>query len=504
MVVSRMLGTQREQIATLKAFGYTRAEVTRHYLGMVIVIALAGAAVGIGAGAWLGMEMTRMYAGFFRFPEFDFRLAPWIGATGVLVALGTAGAATLGAIGRAVSVPPAEAMRPEAPAVYRRSVLEVLGVMRYVSSGMRMAVRNLERRPVRSLMTCVGTAAAVGVLVVGSFIGDTIDYLMEFEFSRANRQTLTVTFVDATGARAESGLRSIPGVMRVETFRAVAARIEAGHVSRRVGVMGMGGDLQLFPLIDRDGRQVDLPAEGVLISLELAKVLGVDVGDTVRLEVLEGRRPSVGVAVGAVIDDLSGLNVYMRKEAVWRLMREGPTVSGAYVLTDPAAEGSVYRELKETPRVAGVSIKSAMRRAFEETVAATLMESRAINLVFAVLIAVGVVYNSGRIALAERARDLATLRVLGLTRREVGAILLGEQGVLTLVALAPGLAMGWGMAWLSTLLIDSENHRFPLVISARTYALAVLVVLGAAGATAWLVSRRVAALSLVEVLKSTE
>lgn len=504
MVMSRVLTTEREQIATLKAFGYTPWGIMRHYLGMVSLIAGAGAAVGIAAGVWLGSYVTRLYAGFFRFPVFEYRLAGWIVAAAVGVAMSTAILATIGPIRRATAVPPAEAMRPEAPARYRRSVLELLRVWRHLSAGGRMIVRNVERRPIRSLMTSMGAAVAVAVLVLGSFIADTIDFLMEFQFNRANRQTLTVTFVEPTGPRAVSGLVSIPGVLRVEAYRAVPARITAGRRSRRLAVMGLGDSRELFPLLDRDGREMELPAAGVMISRELARVLGVRVGDTLQIEVLEGERPVAAVPVGALIDDLSGLNAYMPREELWRLMQEGPTCSGAFVLADQDMEDAVYRELKETPRVAGVSIKSAMRRAFEEIVAATLMEQRAINAIFAILIAVGVIYNSGRIALAERARDLATLRVLGFTRREVGWILLGEQGMLTLAALIPGAMLGRGLAGLATLLIDSENHRFPLVISTKTYAVAVLITLAAAGVTAWLVSRRVAALSLVAVLKTKE
>jgi putative ABC transport system permease protein len=504
MVVSRLVGTQRGQIATLKAVGYPARQVAAHYLGMVALITLGGAAAGIVAGAALGRKVTGIYRTFYTFPALEYRLAGWIAATGLLIALGVAAAATLGAIRRATRVPPAEAMRPEPPSAYRPSVLERAGLARLVPVTLRMILRHLERRPVRSLMTLTGMSMAVAVLVSGNFVVDTLNYVIDFQFNRANRQTMTVALVEAAGARAIEEVRSMPGVRRAEPFRAVAARVGLGHRSRRVAIMGLEEGPSLSVLLQERGGPVALPEQGLLLSRKLAEILGARAGDLVRVEVLEGRRPAAMLPVSGLIDDLSGLNAYARIDQVWRLMREGPTVSGAHVLADPAAERALYRRLKETPRVASVNVLRASREAFEVIVAETLLTSRAVNLVFAVLIAIGVMYNSGRIALAERGRDLATLRVLGFTRGEAASILLGELGVLLAASLVPGLLIGRALSWMATLLLDTEVHRFPLIISGRTYALAVIVTLLAALGTAVAVRRRVDRLEPVAALKSIE
>lgn len=504
MVVSRLLGTQRGQIATLKAFGYSNGQVGRHYLQMVVIITLSGAAMGIAGGAALGRQVLGIYKSFFAFPVFEYRLPGWIVATAVLIALVTALVATWRPIRRATKVPPAVAMRPEPPADYRPTLIERIGLAGLLPVALRMILRHLERRPMRSLLTALGLATATAVLVTGNFVVDTLGFVGDFQFYRASRQSMTVAFVEATDAGAAAELASMPGVRRVEPFRAVAARLSHDNRSRRLAIMGLGDGASLSRLLDIGGREVELPGQGVLLSAKLAEILAVRTGDVLRVDVLEGRRPSETVVVGAVIDDLQGLNAYMRMEEVWRLMREGPALSGAHLLVDPARERELYLRLKQTPRVAAVNILTAAKESFDKTISETLMTSRMVNLVFAVLIAIGVVYNSARISLAERGRDLATLRVLGFTRGEAAAILLGELGVLLVVSLVPGLFLGYALSSATMLLMDSEIFRMPLVISAKTYATAVVVTLLAAALTAMLMRRRIDRLSLVEVLKAAE
>jgi putative ABC transport system permease protein len=504
MVVARLVATQRAQIATLKAFGYSASDVTFHYLQLVTLITLAGAAVGVGMGAWFGTLCAGWYATLMRFPVSPFRLPAEVVAVAVLMAMGTAIVATVGAIRRATRVPPAEAMRPEPPAVFRVSLAERIGWTRVLPTTMRMILRHLGRRPLRSLMTATGVALAVAVLVTGNFVVDTLDFVSDFQFARASRQSMTVAFVAATGAGAATELAALPGVRRVESFRAVAARLSAGHRARRVALTGLGDDRRLSLPLNENGRAAALPAEGLLVSRKLAERLGVTVGGVVHVDVLEGERPSAELVVGGVVDDIFGLNAYLGLDALWRLMREAPTISGAHLLTDPAADEALYRALKQAPRVAAVTLRSATREAFDGTFSDILRLSRAVNLVFAMLLAVGVVYNMTRIMLAERGRDLATLRVLGFTRGEVSAILLGELGVLVVAALVPGLAIGHAMAWSVTLLMSNENFRFPLVISGPTYAFAVTVTLIAAAGSAIVVRRKVDALALVDALKAAD
>jgi putative ABC transport system permease protein len=331
-----------------------------------------------------------------------------------------------------------------------------------------------------------------------------VKYVLDVQFFRIQRYDVSIALAEPGSPRAVHDAAHLPGVTRVEPFRAVPARVRFGPRHRRVGITGLVPNPHLYRPLDAGGRPVPIPEDGVVVSSKLADLLGVRIGDTLTVEVLEGERPVRGVLLAGVTEDFAAPAAYMDIRALRRLLRETDTVSGAFLAVDPARQDELYAELKRTPQVASVSIKAAALRGFEQTMAENLLRMRAINLVFAAVIAFGVVYNTGRIALAERARELATLRVIGFTRAEVSALLLGELGVLTVLAVPVGLACGYGLASLAVVALETDHQRFPLVIERATYAFAAVVVLAAAAVTGRIVSRRVDRLDLVGVLKSRE
>jgi putative ABC transport system permease protein len=232
--------------------------------------------------------------------------------------------------------------------------------------------------------------------------------------------------------------------------------------------------------------------------------LAAGVGDTLTVEILEGERPVREVVVADLVDDFVGTTAYMSRTALNHLLREGPVISGAYLAADPAEMGVLYTKLKHAPRVSGVTVKEAALVNFREAIAESLMLMRTFNIFFASVIAFGVVYNSARIALAERSRELATLRVIGFTRGEVSRILLGELAMLTAAAIPIGLVLGRLFAAGSAKANDNELFRIPMVIHPPTYGLAVLVTVTAAVASGLVVRRRIDELDLVSVLKTKE
>lgn len=240
------------------------------------------------------------------------------------------------------------------------------------------------------------------------------------------------------------------------------------------------------------------------MSEKLAELLGVKVNDMVTVEVLEGERPVREVPVTSLVADYAGTNAYMNIQALQRLLREGHSYSGAYLSVDSKHLKDLYSTLKNTPRVAGVNIQTAAVESFNETVAENLMRMRTFNVLFATIIAFGVVYNTARISLAERSRELATLRVMGFTRGEISAILLGELGALTLVAIPVGLFLGYAMAYLSVQALATELFRIPMVINPSTYGIATTVIVIATVLSGLVVRRKLDHLDLVSVLKSRE
>ena len=504
VVMTRTINTQREQIAALKAFGYSNLEVGVHYLKSVLLIVLGGSMVGVPCGIWFGSEVTEMYATLFHFPEFTFRILPRVLLTACGVAVLAAVLGTVGSIARAVRLPPAEAMRPEPPTGYGPTLAERLGLGRLVPPVALMVMRQLERHPLKTTLSTVAIAMAVSILVLGNFMQDSVDYMMAAQFHWVQRYDMSVATTDTVADRAIYELDSLPGVLLCEPNRSVSVRVRSGPRHRRVGVMGIRTDSDLFGLVNMNGQTVPLPPGGLLVSQTLADILEVGVGDWVDLEVLEGKKPVREAMIAGTLQDFAGLSVYMEIEALRQLMREGPVVTGAHLMVDPAYQTALYRELKDTPQIAAVTVKQHAIDSFDTTVAENMRVMKTINLMFACVIAIGVVYNSARISLSERSRELATLRVVGFTRGEISAILLGELAVVTLAALPVGLVLGRFFAWWMVQALDQEVFRFPFVISQQTNAFAAAVVLVASAASGLIVRRRLDELDLVAVLKSRE
>lgn len=504
MVLSRLVATQRDQIAVLKAFGYGNFAVGIHYLKFALVAVLAGTVMGTALGVWFGSALAEVYKEFFRFPALQFEVQFQTAGLAIAISAGAAFVGAVLAVRRVVVLPPAEAMRPEPPADFSAGVLERLGLRSLFSPAVRMIVRNIERRRWKAAFSILGIALAVAVLVVGRYSFDALDYIIDVHFRTAQREDVTITFNDVRTSRIRQDVAHLPGVLLAETFRAVPVRLRFEHRSKRLSILGIAPDSELRRLLDRELKTVDLPPDGMVLSTKLAEVLGVKPGNLVTVEVLEGQRLVRSVPVTRLVDEFIGLSAYMDIRALHRLMREGETSSGAYLSIDPQSAVQLYLFLKRTPAVAGAAFREMMLASFLDTIAKSLTISTTVLIVFACVIAFATVYNSARVALSERGHELASLRVLGFTQREVSVMLLGEQAILTMTAVPLGFAIGFGICALLARLMNTELYRMPLVLSGRTFAFAFLIVAAAVVLSGLLILRRLYNLDLVGVLKTRE
>ena len=503
VVVSRLVATQREQIAALKALGYPNRAIGLHYLKLVLVIVAVGFVLGILVGDRLGTMFTGLYAELFHFPSFEHRIEPWLLIVSAGITLVTAVVGTLNAIYATVRLPPAEAMRPPAPGRYRRTLLEMLGI-RGMPPALRMIVRNMERRPLRTAMSIAGVAAAVAIVILGNFFRDAIEVVVDTQFTLALRGDMSVWTADAVDDGVRHELARLPGVRQVESTRFVPVTFVNGHRRERSLIRGYAARPELYRVIDVDRRETLLEGRGLVLTDRLADKLGLRVGDTVRVEVLEGRERTLDMTVSATVREMMGLNAYMERSALNRALRDGDVSSGYVLAIERGAAASVLEATKAMPRVAGAWSKATMLRNMEEISARNVRIMSTILTTFAAVIAVGVVYNNARIALAERAWELASLRVLGFTRSEVSGLLLGELGIAIAIALPLGMLLGWGLIQLITELLRSDQFFFPAVLRARTCAWAALCVAAAGAASALVVRRRIDRLDMVAALKTRD
>jgi putative ABC transport system permease protein len=329
-------------------------------------------------------------------------------------------------------------------------------------------------------------------------------WLMDVEYNVVQRHDAMLAFTEPTSAAGYYSVQRLPGVLRAEPFRSVGVRLRYGTRYRNTVITGLLADSHLNRVIDASMEVVRMPPDGLVMSAKLAELLGVARGDLVTVEVLEQTRPVRQIPLVRVVDDYMGANAYMRIDALNRLMHEGETISGAYISFDSDQTDRLYQAIKDTPVIAGATLKGAAMQNFQDTLAESFLMIRSVTVMFAAVIAFGVVYNSARISLSERSRELATLRVIGFRRNEIAAILFGELTLVTLLAIPLGLALGWWMVAAMAGVYDTEMFRMPTVVSVQTLAMSALTVIVSSILSALVVRRRLQRLDLIAVLKTRE
>jgi len=382
--------------------------------------------------------------------------------------------------------------------------MERLGLQRWFSQPTRMILRHIERRPLKSLLTTLGISLATGIMMISGFQEGAIDYMVKVQYQMSQREDLMANFTEATSAESLYSLRNLQGVEHVEGFRVVPAQLRFEHRNYRTTVQGIEPHGDLTRLLDTKLNRIELPQEGVILTDYLAEILHIRPGDMLTIEVLEGTRPTVHVPVVATAKQYLGLNVYMQRDSLNALLKEGNVISAALFRIDSRYQHDIYTRLKEMPRIAGVVEQKSAIKSFYETLAETILFFTFISTLLGATIAFGVVYNSMRITLSERNRELASLRVLGFERSEVAYILLGELGLLTLIAIPFGLAIGYGLCAYLAFRFDSDLYRIPLRLDLDVYALAAFVVIASAVFSGMMIWRNLAHLDMVAVLKTKE
>lgn len=504
MILSRLIALEREQIGLLKAVGYSDLAVGWHYAKLVIVISVVGLGIGCVAGTWLGRSLTELYGDFFSFPFLIFThdIDLYVISASVTVVSALAGASS--GIWSTVVLPPAVAMRPPSPTRYRSFAGAAVPKNPLFSRLTVMAFRHFLRWPLRSTMTIIGTALSVALLVTALFMFDSMDSMIDTIFFRADRQDATLTFANASGPEAVANAASLPGVIRAEPFRSTAVVLRNGWHQRRMVISGLPPESDLSRVLDRDLLPMQLPSSGLVLSDRVAGLLGLQVGDSVEVELTEFADRKVMVPVTGIAESYVGLTAYMDLRALNRLLMEGRRVSGVRVLVDEARLKELYARVKQVPAIASIALQTVSRDRFRSTIEQNISYSITIYVTLAIIITFGVIYNSARIQLSERARELASLRVFGFTRAEVSSVLLVELALIVVVAQPVGWLAGYGFALMMIQGFASDLFRIPLVITQSTYATASLVVIASAIISALLVRRRVDTLDLIRVLKTRD
>jgi putative ABC transport system permease protein len=504
MVIGRIIALERSEIGLLKALGYSDLEISIHYLLLAGLVAVTGVLIGWIVGNWLSQSMAALYADFFDFPFLIYNVSWNVYVISGVLGLATAALGAAQSAMRAARLPPAVAMAPPAPPRFHRTIFDrAMAALRFSQPTM-MIVRSFVRWPVRTALSGLGLALAVAILVAASFFDDSLDMIIDTAFYQSNRQDVMLLFAEDVPETALEEIRALPGVLAAEGQQFHAAILRFGPVEKRVPIEARRPGTDLSRIVTGEGRVVDAPPGGILLSETLAAQLGTAPGDMVEVEFLSGRRETVFLPVSGTVPQYFGLGAYMDLEALNRIYRQAPRISTANLLVDDAALDDLHAALKTVPKLTGTIMLTDTRRSFQDTIRRNVVIMMTIYITIASLITIGVSYNAARIALSERAREFASLRILGFSRGEVSLILVGEIMILAVLAQPLGWFLGYLIVLATTQGFESDLYRIPLVLKPATFAVASLVVLAASLAAVLVVRRRIDSLDLVQVMKTRE
>lgn len=504
IVMTRLISTQRDQVAVLKAFGYSNTAIALHYFELAMLSVGVGAVVGVAAGLYFGGLLTDVYALFYHFPFRFYEASASVILTSVAITAAAAAVGALSAVRFAVSLPPAEAMRPESPPEFREGILERMHIGATLTPTAKMIYRSIERRPIKAILSILAIGFAGAILILSRYTADAIDYVIDLYFYKTQREDVMLVFQSPASTEAKHALRQLPGITYQEGFRMLAVQLHHGHHSRRLAITGLESDASLRLLIDMDRKVFPIPERGLTLTTKLGEMLHARVGDTLEVEILEGAQRTVDMPVVALVDEMIGISAYTSLSELNRIAGDPPLISGVYASVDPLAQSALNRELKTLPRVAAASFREVTIKSFEDTIEQNMSINNVVLTLFAIIIALGVIYNGARISLSERGRELASLRVLGFTKGEVSLMLLGEQAILLVLGIPAGLGLGYWIASMLPAAFESELMRFPFYLSAGTYAYMILMVIVSGILSAILIRRRIYRLDLISVLKTRE
>lgn len=501
IVISRLVRTQRTQIATLKAVGHRNITISQYYFTLSFLIVLIGALFGILLGVWIGKNMVELYGYYYHFPILVYKFSFSRLFISILFGFGTAFIGTYSSLKKVFRLQPAEAMRPPAPISYANSWLENRGIFQFLKPQMRMVIRGIATSPFRSIMVGLGVSFSIVLLVLGLFWGDSLETLLMGQYGFRQKETGRIQLTREMQNSVVYQIARLPGVIEAEGYRTVPVEIKFNNERETSSIIGYPPNFKLSEVMDEDFNPIPLPTSGLHIGELLANKLGVQIGDQLDLEVLSSKKPKFTLTVRQIIPSFFENNILTSRKELAQIMQTDDLVN--QVLFRSFGDSTeLYTKLKEIPTVLSVTYKDSAMKVFYDTSAKFLLVFAFIFSLFAGAIAFGISYNNLRVTLSERDWEVSTLMILGFKNSEVFKILISEVFTLVIGFIPLGWVMGYYNAKWLLLKLSMEEFPIPFHVSQFTYFLSAIIVVGATGISFLLIFLRLKKLDLVATLKS--
>jgi putative ABC transport system permease protein len=471
--LGRLVQLERIQIATLRALGYRSIEIMIHYLKLACCMIGGGAILGIALGTGIGQLLSRSYQAFFRFPEIRFSPGGDAILLGLLASVFSGVIGAISAMASIRSLTPAEALRPPAPRRFHSSYLDRSFLGPRIPVRVRMVLRNTLSRPLRLVWNTVGISCAWILLIMSWSWNDILENLIDERFQRLARETLSMSLRTPVKDASIQSWKRLPGVIEFETYRILPVRMRYAHHSKTLVLSGGPTSPRLeLPTLDTPIHGL---TDGLVLSRYFRNTWGLKVGDRMEFESLEEGQRSFIIPVSRFIQDPIGVSARLPKDLLHSQLNEAPSFNRILLRVDPAFVDQIHDRLEDSPLGTSIRTKADTLASFSRTLGTLIRGSTLVLVSFAIAMALAILLNSIRISFAEREKEIASLRVLGLPFSTAFDLLLSETAIQWILAAPIGCVAGNVLTRAALKAMHAEEYDFTAVISNRTYALSFLI-----------------------------
>lgn len=507
ITLKRMIERQRGQIGILKAFGYTRKEIMLHYLSYAVFIGSIGGILGSAAGTALSYPFTTMYEMFFNMPGLEGSITYSYFLTGTAFSLFFSVIAGYSGARGALSLEPAEAMRPPAPIIGKEAFLERIRVFwNMLTVQGRMAVRNISRHPGRTVFMFLGIMFTFALLSLPWTMKDLSDKMLIDQYEKVQTYNIKIPLAAPLKQKEiERELSRYPGVKILETMTEVPITLKNKWLQKDVVLLGLIQNSQLYHILDKEGKEVPLPKDGILLSERLAELLDAGSGSEITLEsqLMKDPERKAAITVTGVIPQIMGINAYMDINSAQELIGQGRIATAIILDMNEEHVPSLREDYRNAGTINGIESSTQLLEQSKELMA-SFNAAIVVMVFFGMVTGFAIIYNASLVTLSERSRDLATMLVLGMTPREVLSVVTFEQwfigifGMLAGVPLTKMLLVGMAQSF------NNDIYTMPSTTSGVSFIIALVFTVISIWLAQQIAARKISAFDLVEVLKDRE
>lgn len=501
VMLGRIVKNDRISIGVFKALGYTNGAIVWHYTQYALGIGIVGSTLGMLLGAMLANSLAKLYTTtVYDIPILVGRLYPEYLILAVLIgSIFCIASGIIGARG-VLTIQPAESMRPEVPKTGRRILLErIKPVWRRLSFTWKVVIRNIFRSKKRAIFIALGIALTYAVTLLPFFMLSAFMTMFDQQYGQMYAMDMQVTYTHGLNQNSILDLKQVLGdhAQEVEPIAEFPFELSAGWRKKNVSIIGIVENTRMYNFTNRHGQPVKLPREGISITEGLARLLEVEVGDSINIKSFIPGRESVVLSVNEIVEQPLGVNAYMDLEHMQRVLLDHDYINGA-VIRGERLESS---ELDHVKHIKSVLLSADMMAIFKEFTALTYA-SILVMVASAGILGFAIVYNATIMSIYERKMEFSSLRVLGFDKQHIFKMLFRENLVLSALGIIIGIPLGASMVDSIMASFSNELYTmkadFDFMAFVYTTVVTIAFVLIAQVAT----HHKIAKLDFIEALKA--